>query len=740
MSGPSNVCRAKTLPLSPRCVRPVSHSKFQRIALVVLVLVAGLSGTRAATADESYGLFFKGSEADTVWVAPLLNTDIDIAINGNVVRTTVRQHFVNTSDRWLEGTYIFPLPEQAAVDTMLMRIDDRFVKGEIKPREEAQAIYDQAAAEGKHASLVSSERPNIFTTSVANIGPGQIVAIEIGFQDSVRYRDGIFELRMPLVVAPRYIPGDPLLALVASLNGESDIPPGGTAEVPDAANIVSPIADPIVDGSINPVTINVTLNAGFAIDRIDSPTHAIVTELAEPARAEIRPLEPQSPADRDFVLEWTATPHDTPIASMFEEQRNGETFLMVQLLPPDDEIVDHMPRDVTFIIDTSGSMAGTSMQQARNALRYAVERLTPDDRFNIIRFASDMSALFEQRQAWTPETLDQALDMIAGLNADGGTEMQPALMRALREPAEPGRLSQIVFLTDAAVGNEAALFDTIARQLDDHRLFTVGIGSAPNSYFMRRAAELGRGSFTYINDVNEVGERMATLLEKLEAPAVTELAIEWPAIDPASVTLYPDPLPDLYRGEPIWFTARLPAEEAARFDGSFRLSGQQGSEPWSLVFGGVSPVSAEGIAAIWARRQLITIEDGRLHGVPDGEVRRAATDLAMQYSLVSAYTSLVAVEQEIVRPEDAVLMSTRLPINLPAGWDREKWFGFDDSGSPDSGPLPAGMREAALPDAMQPGALPIGATAAQWQMVTGLGTILLAAMFFIAGRRRPHHA
>lgn len=647
------------------------------LALLISLLLA-TSAARAQSSEEAPkgGLFFKSDKASVFYEAPILRTDVTLAVAGTIVRATVRQHFVNPSSAWLEGVYVFPLPEQSAVDHLVMEIGERRVVGQIKPREEAKKAYEQAAAAGQHASLVESERPNIFTTSVANIGPGEKIVVEIQYQDRVDIDAGTYGLRFPMVVGPRYIPGD-AVSLVAdrpnSGNGWAD----DTTRVPDASRITPPVLHPR-EGKINPVTMSIDFAPGFPVERVTSLYHPVIATDASGSKT-ITLAEGDVPADRDFVLEWAPKPSAAPAASLFAEQRGDDIYLFAMLTPATAGQAEapRLPRDVVFVIDTSGSMGGTSIGQAKAGLLLALERLTPVDRFNVIQFNSITDSLFGELKPWTGETLREARAYVDRLVATGGTEMRPALQLALDGETPPGRLKQVIFLTDAAVGNEAELFDDIARRLGDARLFTIGIGTAPNSYFMRKAAELGRGSFTYIGDVTEVGERMTELLRKLEQPAITDIAVRWPDGLPASAEMYPATVPDIYVGVPVTFSARLPGTKLDQLNGVLAIEGQDGDATWRHGIDLGPARTSAGVAAVWARAKLSAIEDGQWHGTDPARVREAATAHALAYELVSSYTSLVAVDEEVVRPRNEPLASAHVPTNLPHGWNYEKVFGGD---------------------------------------------------------------
>jgi Ca-activated chloride channel family protein len=702
--------------------------------LISFLLAASAAHAQSSAEAPNGGLFFKSSDpAGEFYEAPILRTDVKLAVAGTILRATVRQHFVNPSSAWLEGVYVFPLPEQAAVDHLTMEIGERRVVGQIKPREEAKRVYEQAAAAGQHASLVESERPNIFTTSVANIGPGEQIVVEIQYQDRVAIDAGAYSLRFPMVVGPRYIPGD-LVNLVAERPNSGGGWADDTAHVPDASRITPPVLHPS-QGKINPVAMSIDFAPGFPVERVTSLYHPVIVTDADGSKT-ITLAEGDAPADRDFVLEWVPSAFSAPAASLFAEQRGDDVYLFAMLVPATAMPAEtsRLPRDVVFVIDTSGSMSGTSIGQAKAGLLLALERLTPADRFNVIQFNSVTGSLYRELKPWTGETLREARAYVERLEATGGTEMRPALRMALDGETSPDRLKQVIFLTDAAVGNEAELFDDIARMLGDARLFTIGIGTAPNSYFMRKAAELGRGSFTYIGDLTEVGERMTDLLRKLEQPAVTGIAVRWPDALPAHAEMYPATVPDIYAGVPVTFSARLPGATLSGLRGELAIEGQDGDAAWRHgIDMGAQVQSGDGVAAVWARAKLSAIEDGQWLGADPAGVREAATAHALAYELVSAYTSLVAVDEEVVRPRTEPLASTQVPTNLPHGWDYEKVFG-DASTLPQPGQLMRKINFAGSPaDGL---ALPKTATPAMAHLLLGLALTVAALTGHLLYRRR----
>ncbi len=697
------------------------------LGLAILVLLASLAVHSLPAAAQSAqppgapvdlraGLYFPSGEAGQALEAPALKTDVAMAVNGMVNRVTVRQVFHNPTDRWLEGVYIFPLPERSAVDRLTMVIGERRVEGRVLEKAEAERVYQEAAANGQRASLVSAERPNVFATSVANIGPGEDITVEIGFQDSVAYEDGVFSLRFPMVVAPRYTPA-PNTDIAEAPRGPQPSPAVvRQADPGEPRDLFGPVD--IDAAAHNPLSLSIALNAGVPLADVQSLYHPVVIESGEDGRQSITLREDEVPADRDFVLQWTPRASAAPRAAVFAEQVGADTHLLVMMVPPAQDAAPvepqaARPREVIFVIDTSGSMYGASIDQAKAAVIAALKRLNPQDRFNVIQFNNETHALFPRAAAASVGNVAQAWHYVSALAADGGTEMRPALELALldQEGANQGSadengdrfLRQVVFLTDAAVSNEAKLFGQVAGRLGDSRLFTVGIGSAPNSYFMRKAAELGRGSFTYIGDLDEVGARVDALLTKLEQPALTGIRVGWPLAAGKRLEIYPTPLPDLYAGEPVTFAARLEGVDLARLDGQLLITGEAATGAWQQRVPLSGLTEAPGVASIWARAKLVQIEDGlyRPHdgngagvdgqGVDKAAIRAAALGVALKHQLVTRYTALVAVDDAVARPQDKDLHSTEVPRDLPHGWDAGKVFGEQEALN---GPAPTSAQPA----------------------------------------------
>ena len=700
----------------------------------------------AATASlddaRSGSLLLKTDEAGTT-EATRLGIDVDLTVSGPTIRARVTQIFKNPTKDWVEATYVYPLPAGGAVDKLQMVVGDRIVVGEIKERQQARIIYEQARRDGQKAALTEQERPNIFTNSVANIGPGETVLVQIEYQEPVQQSGNEFSLRVPMVVGPRYNPAP----VVQSVDFRPD---GGgwgatsTDPVPDRDRIAPPVLDPAQNGPVNPTSITVHLQAGFALGEVKSAHHAVTMESPDKSTRIIRLKEGAVLADQDFELTWRPAAEKAPSVGLFREHVGDADYLLAFVTPPSVEQAEQkpLPREVIFVIDNSGSMGGTSIIQAKASLIYALGRLQPNDRFNVIRFDHTMDVLFPDSVPADAEHLGRATSFVGALQAEGGTEMVPAMRAALTDHGgDANHVRQVVFLTDGAIGNEQQLFETITAMRGRSRIFMIGIGSAPNTFLMTRAAELGRGAFTHIGSVEQVEERMRGLFAKLENPAVTGLTAKF---SDAKADLTPAAIPDLYRDEPLVLAAKLD-----QLKGSVEIKGKIGDRPWIVTLPLANAAEGKGLSKLWARHKIADAEIARtLREATPEDADKTILALALEHQLVTRLTSLVAVDKTPSRPAGEPLKLSELPLNLPAGWDFAKVFG--ERAQPIS--PPAGRRadagDARVQLAMTKRALPVvsaapntvtlpkTATDAELKMIAGSILLALSLMLFLFNRRQ----
>jgi Ca-activated chloride channel family protein len=735
-------------PMLGRLIRVGLFLLVQGIAVMLVAFVALLvsfePGWSATT--EQAGLLQPGDaksgslllkEDGAYTEAIRLGTDVDITVSGPTLRARITQIFRNPTKDWVEATYVYPLATNGAVDTLKMVVGDRVIVGDIKERQQARIIYEQARSAGQKAALTEQERPNIFTNSVANIGPGETVLVQIEYQEPVHQSGNEYSLRLPLVVAPRYNPA-PIVQSVDFRNDGSGWGATASNPVPDRDRISPPVLDPAKNAPVNPTSITVRLKAGFALGEVRSHHHNVKTESPDNTTRIVTLADGAVPADRDFELTWKPAAEKAPSVGLFREHVGDADYLLAFVTPPSAEQATQkpLPREVVFVIDNSGSMGGTSIVQAKASLTYALSRLQPTDRFNVIRFDDTMDVLFPASVPADAAHVGEATSFVDALQARGGTEMVPAMRAALTDKlGDTSMVRQIVFLTDGAIGNEQQLFETITSMRGRSRVFMVGIGSAPNTYLMTRASELGRGAFTHIGSVEQVEERMRGLFAKLENPAVTGLSVKF---SDAKADVTPAIIPDVYRDEPLVLAAKLD-----KLAGSLEIKGRVGDRPWSVTLPLQNAAEGKGLSKLWARRKIGDAEVARtMREMTPEDSDKAILALALDHQIVTRLTSLVAVDKTPSRPEGAPLKLSELPINLPAGWDFEKIFGERPQQAPtqlrerhaDARSQPAARRPTpAAPDAIR---LPKTATSATLTMISGLILIMLALILFVFNRRQ----
>ena len=717
---------------------------FGYLLILALPAVAQEAPRSVTLSEQETGtLLFKTLEGGRYLPAPTVETHVEMEISGLVARVQVSQVFYNPTDQWLEGVYVYPLPENSAVDRLRMQIGDRYIEGVIEEKEKAKQIYEQAKAEGKKAALVEQQRPNLFTNSVANIGPAEDVIIRIEFQQILRYDRGAFDVRFPMVVGPRFIPGTPQVTSYSGTGWSLD-----TDAVPDASQITPPVklagTSVPAEADRNPVSIDIWLDAGFPLTSLDSLYHAIDIQELEDGIQHITLADDSVRADRDFVLEWVPRTGDAPGAGLFQETLSGDQFLLAMVMPPNDALGEDQtqPREVIFIIDTSGSMGGPSIAQARDALALSIERLRPQDTFNVIDFNDQARRLYESAMPASSSNQQRASRYVLGLDAGGGTNMMTALELALDGGEGEGRIRQVIFLTDGAVGNESELFAVIGDGLGDSRLFTVGIGSAPNSYFMSKAAEVGHGTFTHIGSVDEVSEGMGQLFAKLEHPVLTDIEAVFDT--GCDVEMWPETVPDLYQGEPVMITVAVRPGAAGSVCEEVQFSGRFNGTSWTAAMPLQGGGESAGVAAVWANAKIDSLMATTYLGADPEIVREQVIEVALEHSLVSKYTSLVAVDVTPSRPLDEEVHTGPVPTNLPAGWEADGVFcqlptsrlAWDPAASQvlrSSGD--DGMAQAGSPAGFNT-TLPAGATASRLRLTTGALALLAIPFVLWTTRRR----
>jgi Ca-activated chloride channel family protein len=599
---------------------------------------------------------------------PLKKTDVRLEVTAGVVSAEVVQRFANDTAWPLEAVYIFPLPSRASVTGMELRIGDRLIRSVVKEKQEARNTYERARREGKKTALVEQERPNIFTTSVANFLPGESVEVRLTYMEAAEYRRGVYEVAFPMVVGQRYLP----VRLERQADGGADVAPA----VEDGARLNPPLLHPSVDSG-HRLTLTADIH-GLPIDQIVSATHAI--EVRRPGRnsrsATVTLVRGEVVPDRDFAMTIHLEGNGSPAASFVSSPGESHSHGLLSVFPPtvkDGGRERPAPREVIFLIDTSGSMSGTSIGQAKEGLSLCLDMLRPEDLFTIVRFANSFSSFSPDMREAVPERVESARGYVRGLTAEGGTEMQKALKHVLTLPRRTGRMRLIVFLTDGAVGNEHSLMRLLGEKLDGARLFAFAIGSAPNEYLVRKMAEIGRGQARFIRSHEDIGKVMADFFRTLEDPVLTDVRLFWEGGED-DVAVFPDPPPDVFIDRPLQLAVRYPRDLAARLVVKGNRRGREERFSFSLPRGEGKRHAA--VDKIFGRAH---IADLMYHWIRGGEekkklLRREIIDTALRYQLVSRFTSRVAVEEKVERTPNGALMTVPVKVPLPRGWSPGAFF------------------------------------------------------------------
>ncbi|HEU0174471.1 MAG TPA: VIT domain-containing protein, partial [Blastocatellia bacterium] len=489
------------------------------IALVNLVPASDFGVVEAASRKVSQGaLQAIGSDGQPRAECPLKHTDVKADVSGQLARVTLTQEFHNQFQEKIEAVYVFPLPQSAAVDDMTMIVGDRTIKGKINRREEAQAIYEAAREAGHTASLLDQERPNIFTQSVANIAPGAEVKITISYVEFLNYEDGTYKFVFPMVVGPRYIPGRPI-----GKRGGGRAP--DTNQVPDASRITPRVASKDTRAG-HDISIEVKLDTGVPIDGLKSTLHEIDVARPDDHRAVVRLKDQATIPNKDFILKFDVAGKKISDAVMTHRGAQGGFFTLILQPPERVTAADVAPKELVFVLDTSGSMEGFPIEKAKETMKLALDNLYPDDTFNLITFSGDTHILFPQPVHATRENLLRAQRFLASRQGSGGTEMMDAIRAALDSSDKQDHVRIVCFMTDGEVGNDMEIISEVQKH-PNARVFAFGIGSSPNRFLLDKMAEHGRGEVEYVTLEDDGSAAARRFHERVRNPLLTDIEIDW---------------------------------------------------------------------------------------------------------------------------------------------------------------------------------------------------------------------
>ncbi|MBP6964148.1 MAG: VWA domain-containing protein [Armatimonadetes bacterium] len=612
-----------------------------------------------------------GPEGRVTSACPLKHTSVVADIPGTCARVKVTQEFFNPTADKIEAVYVFPLPDDAAVDWMEMKVGERTIKGEIKEREEARRIYEQARQEGHVTALLDQERPNIFTQSVANIMPGETVLVTISYLQILNYEDGEYEFVFPMVVGPRYMPGAPTGNTGGGIFPDTD-------KVPDGSKISPPITPRGIRAG-HDISIEVRIDAGIPITGIRSRQHQIVVERSGESGAVVTLKQLKVLPNKDFILNYRADGGGIQTGVLCHTRAEGDGFFTLIVQPPaKPQASSIIPKEMIFVIDSSGSMMGEPIEKAKETMALCIEQMNPYDTFQLISFSNDVTRLFDKPQPNTPDNRLMGLTFLRDRMGSGGTEMMKPIMEALTPPPDGSRLRIVCFMTDGYVGNDMEIMDAIKKNLGESRVFAFGVGSSVNRYLLDGMAKIGKGAVEYVT-LGEPGSEPANrFADRIGNPLLTDVKVDWGNL--AVTQIYPESAPDLFSAKPLIFKGRYSKPGS----GKVTISGMCGDEPWSQTVDVVLSANEPGHAALpalWAREYIAMLMEQDLAGIQEGkpnpEIKDSIIRTALDFRLMSQYTSFVAVEEKIFT-QGGTPVKVMVPVEMPEGVQYEGIFGLED--------------------------------------------------------------
>ncbi len=562
-------------------------------------------------------------------------------ITGSLSSILVEQHFRNDLDQSAEIEYLFPLPEKAAVFSFDMKIGERVIRGEIQESQQAREHYEEARRRGQHAALVEQRRKNLFAVRVANVLPGKPVSVRLRYTEPLRYLDGEWEFVFPMGLTPRY-------------NA-----PGHSQE---AQGVNFPSAHP--GEEIGPVEVNLSVNCGGVCGQPASPSHALAVTQLDEHRFEVTLAEPAIP-DHDLVLRLPLHIDEQAALDGYVYETPEGAFFHCNILPDRmGDMHNFSPREFVFVLDRSGSMMGEPIAQARNALRACLRTLNQMDTFRILLFDHETEWYRLEPAEVTQAEIDAADQFLAGVEGRGGTEIISALEAALGLPADKKRTRYVVFLTDGAVSAEDRALNRVRKLIGETRLFTFGIGPSVNRALLRDMAESGHGTAEFLQSNEDIEGAIIRFQDRVSYAALTNVQVGIIAAE--VIDQYPRQLSDLYYGDAITFSGRMKIESGKPV--LAELTGMVGCSVYTGTTQ-LQTVQEPAIARAWARAQIDELAESAAAGRLSQKKCRARTlELALRYQLLSAYTSFVAIDDEVVaRGGSPLVIAVAQP--LPQGLD-----------------------------------------------------------------------
>jgi len=617
----------------------------------------------------------EGAEFDL----PALKTDLNVDIEGDLAGVTVVQTFINPTQEPLHATYLFPMNKDAAVHGMQMEISDEIVEAKIKKIEKAKNIFKKAKKEGKTASLLTQHRPNMFTQKIANLIPGMPIKITLKYAQTINKVDNEYQLVVPLVVGPRYQPlGSGKAPLVVDQNiavGVKKVRSDSTygqweiESLPKYPSVFGPNAQFQVDR--DRVSIKVSINAGIPITNVYSHTHELDVSGTEKDKV-VTLSEGRTIDNKDFVLNYRLTGKSTQ-ASILTHRKEKDGYFSLLIEPPAvPRNQDITAREMIFVLDTSGSMSGEPMNASKVFMRSALKTLRPDDYFRIINFGSTSHEFTNSPIRATQNNLYRGQKHIDSLNANGGTEIIPAIKKAFSSPLINRTLRIVVFLTDGYVSNESAVMQLINEKIKGARIYAFGVGTSVNRYLLSEMGRIGHGFARYIDPTEDSEEGAIKFARTLSSPLLTDISIDWNKLNVSEVT--PEIIPDLFSGDSIRIQGKYEGSGLQTIRVNGKVQGREASLPlqFNLPQENFYDASTSVIPLVWARSKISDYmrqlnAKSNVSNKNSDELKFKVTTLGLDHSLATKWTSFVAVSRRVVNPQPEMTTEAQVPLPMVKG-------------------------------------------------------------------------
>jgi Ca-activated chloride channel family protein len=623
----------------------ISKVFFSFIFSMLMLIASGAQGQPMEEANKTLSpYFFVKSDDPVVDQLPLKSTSADVKVVGVIADVIVTQIYKNEGKKPLEAIYIFPASTRAAVYGMKMTIGKRTIIAKIQERKEARRQYEEAKQQGKSASLLEQQRPNVFQMNVANILPGDVIQVELKYTELLVPTDGIYEFVYPTVVGPRY----------SNQSSETALPSQRWVDNPYLHQAESPTYT---------FDIKTDLAAGLPIQNVACASHKVDIHYDGPSRATIK-LDPteKSGGNRDFILKYQLAGGKVQSGLLLSEGEK-ENFFLLMLQPPKRVIASQIPpREYVFIVDVSGSMHGFPLDISKKLLKDLIGNLRHTDKFNVLLFSGGSSLMSEQSLPATSENIQHAINLIEKQRGGGGTELLPALKRALSLTRSEGYSRSVVIATDGYVTVEEEVFDLIRKNLGDANMFTFGIGSSVNRHLLEGMARVGMGEPFVITKLEETREKAEKFRKMIESPVLTKIKVDFGKFSVYDVE--PLSIPDVFADRPVIVFGKWRGKPA----GEITLHGitSSGSYANKIDLREEKPFrSNSALQYLWARHRIALLSDYNSLRQNDERIKEV-TQLGLTYNLLTAYTSFIAVDTE-VRLVNGKAVTVKQPLPMPEG-------------------------------------------------------------------------